>query len=175
MSLDVVSLPVTVRLPQISQYQALRVALREFRDAWQEGMPERLHESAEHVEAVDPLGQVLGDPAMTERFRRLLLGGLHTPMRRAVRQMAYGSLSDRVGARFLFALACRDYDVRAAGLSMSPPLMPEFSPWYAERAIRRAFEVIGQLDKPRPVRRRCKHDGCVEQTDRLLCRTHRMC
>lgn len=162
-------------LQPVTLYRGLRTALRDFREAWQEGVPIKLHEHEALVED----GDALGGPAMTERFKAFVFGVPRNPMRGAVRHMAdAGLLADRVGSRFLFALACRDFDVRAAGLSMHPPLMPEFAPWYAERAVRRAFEVIEIVERERQrgryVQRPCAHAGCDTLTTRELCEVHRV-
>ena len=160
-------------------WRSLRLALDDFRAAWQEGIPTRLHESSGHVESQEVLGvPPLGGPAMTDRFRDFLTKPARTPMRRAVQRMREsGSLTDRVGAQYLFALACRDFDVFAAGLSLTPPLMPEYAPWYAERAIRRADEVSEQVERQRERPRRiwlaCAATGCDTLTEHELCEEHR--
>jgi len=169
-------------------WRSLRLALDDFREAWQEGIPTKLHESSGHVESQEVLGvPPLGGPAMTDRFKGLLAASVHddptkpprTPMRRAVqRMMDSGNLTDRVGGRYLFALACRGFDVFAAGLSLTPPLMPEYAPWYAERAIRRADEVSEQVERQRERPRRiwvaCAATGCDTLTEHELCEVHRL-
>jgi len=155
-------------------WRSLRLALDDFRAAWQEGIPSKLHESSEVVEP----DSVLGAPRMTDRFHAFIEEAPRTPMRRAVQRMIDSmNLTDRVGGRYLFALACRDFDVFAAGLSLTPPLMPEYAPWYAERAIRRADEVSEQVERQRERPRRiwlaCAATGCDTLTEHELCEEHR--
>jgi hypothetical protein len=171
-------------------HASLRQALDDFREAWQEGMPMELHESAAHVEPDD----ALGDPAMTERFRRFLLGGLNTPIRRALRWMANGNTRDRAEARFLFVLACHGFDIRAAAYAIGGchcdaarharprdcprwhlPIDRVFADAVTLQAITRAFAVAGWLLEPRIgklVRRACAVDGCDVMTPRRLCERH---
>ena len=161
-------------------WRSLRLALDDFREAWQEGIPTKLHESSEVVESEEMNGfPPLGDPRMTDRFKTFVRDTPRIPMRQAVRRMADSSnLTDRVGARYLFALACRDFDVFAAGLSLIPPLMPEYAPWYAERAIRRADEVSEKWGRQRErgyrVQLPCQQPGCNTPTDHALCEVHRL-
>jgi len=175
-------------MPQVALHRRLRDALVQFRDLWQEGIPERLHESADHVEPGH-----LGGPVMTDRFRRWLLDGPRTPMRLALAEMARGGLADRAGARFLFVLACRDFDVRSAGLAMARcrcldvrharpadcpawalPIGPEHVAWYAERAIARALEIMARPSRPRSLYRVCDEPGCDKLTDHESCEGHRV-
>lgn len=152
---------------RVSVYRGARDALSWFKDEWQAPIPERLHRHQ-----VDD-GDRLGGPALSERFRRYLLDPPRDDLRRAMLEMATGSLFERVAAHYLFALACRDFDPAAAGLSMSPPLMPEYSTYYAEKAVARLRERMERVDRPRSRHRACAEDGCTQRSDRLYCPDHR--
>lgn len=132
-------------------YHELRKALDWFKAEWQADLPMRLHESAVHVDEQDHLG----GPRMTDRFRDYLDSGvmwvdgeawkLDSPkgrVRPVLMSMATGSLLERRAAHYLFALACLDFDPERAGLSMQPPLLPEYAHYYAEKAITRLAQRL---------------------------------
>lgn len=122
-------------------YRDVRNAISWFRFHWTGSLPRRLHEGYSTVEPDDALGA----PAWTARFRTFLTEASHDPIRQAFETMAHGSLFDRCGAQFLFRLACLDYEPERAGLAMTPPLLPEYATWYAEKAITRLAEVLNHL------------------------------
>jgi hypothetical protein len=99
---------------------------------------------------------VLGGPAWSKRFEAYLLESPRDPLRIAWAEMSRGSMFDRAGARFLFCLASCDFDPRAAGLAMCDAqgralVLPEFSSWYAEKAIDRLRERMDRLpDREKP-------------------------
>lgn len=149
-------------------YRDLSAELAWFRTEWQADLPRRLHESASQVESEDHLG----GPRMTDRFAAYIASGvvwlpherpdgevemealrLESPrgrVRHALAAMATSkSLLERVDARFLFALACRDFDVVAAGLSLTPPIMPEHVPFYAQTGIRWLRERMEGMERRR--------------------------
>jgi hypothetical protein len=117
----------------------------------QADLPARLHESAVHVADDDRLG----GPAMTDRFRDYIVSGvmwvddeawrLEPPrgrLRPTLVDMATGSALERKAAHFLFVLACLDFDPARAGMAMTPPLLPEYSYYYTEKAIVRMAQCI---------------------------------
>jgi hypothetical protein len=111
--------PTTEPRPAPSRYRDLHDALDWFRDAWETALTPvaRIHEGYTHVAD----GDHLGGPAWHRRFIRFLVVGAehYEPVRMAWARMRYsGWLEDRTGAAFLFVLACRDFDVRSAGLEM---------------------------------------------------------
>lgn len=122
-------------------YRDVRNAIGWFRFHWTASLPRRLHEGFSTVEPDD----VLGAPAWSDRFRRFLTEPSHDPIRQAFDTMARGSLFDRCGAQFLFRLACLDFEPTSAGLAMTPPLLPEYATWYAEKAIARLSQVLARL------------------------------
>ena len=104
----------------VQVYRDLHDALAWFRDAWQDSIEpvQRLHEGFSSVEP----GDHHGGPAWHRRFVRYLLDGAehYDPVRRAWAEMRYkGNLAERTGAAFLFIVACRDFDLRSAGLEMA--------------------------------------------------------
>ena len=136
-------------------YHELGQALEWFRHEWQADLPARLHESAVHVEDHDHLG----GPRMTDRFRDYIASGvmwvddeawqLEPPkgrVRPVLVTMAMGSNLERHAARFLFTLACLDFDPEQAGMAMTPPLMPEYSFYYTEKAITRLAKRMRQSE-----------------------------
>jgi len=140
----------------LTSYRDLRGALDWFRREWQAELPERLHESAVHVDDLDHLG----GPIMTERFKDYIGSGvmwvgdevrsLETPrglLRQVLSDMARGSLLERQAARFLFLLACRDFDPESTGLAMRPPITFEYSPYYAEKALGRLRQRMEQREQ----------------------------
>lgn len=148
--------PVREPIGPLRRYPDLRKALAWFRTVWQEDLPRRLHESASHVGDEDHLG----GPEMTERFKAYIGSGVvwidgepvkqdgpRGPVRRAFVGMATSSRLEQDAARFLFALVCRDFDPVAAGLSLEPPLMPSYSPYYAEKAIARLAERMERAER----------------------------
>lgn len=101
----------------VVKYRELHDALAWFRDVWDAAASrvDRLHTS----QLVD--GDGWGAPEWHSRFVRFIVDGAETydPVRMAWARMRYtGGLPDRTGAVFLFVLACRDLDVRKAGLEM---------------------------------------------------------
>jgi hypothetical protein len=135
-------------------YRELRSALDWFRAEWQASLPEKLHESAVHVADDDHLG----GPAMTDRFRDYIssgvmwvdgepwrLEGARGRIRPVLVDMATsGSALERKAAHYLFVLACMDFDPERAGMRMTPPLLPEYSFYYAEKAIVRIAQRMTQ-------------------------------
>lgn len=106
-------------LPVI-KHRELHDAVGWFRDAWQDALTrvDRLHEGWSSVEPEDQNG----GPAWHRRFARFVLVGPETydPFRIAWARMRYtGGRAERAGAAFLFVLACRDFDLRTAGLAMA--------------------------------------------------------
>lgn len=161
-----------------SQWRELRDALAWFRREWTGALPRTLHRSASHVEP----GDVQGAPELTDPWRAYIarVDGAERdpdPIRAAIRSMVTGpNRYDRVGARYLFALACADFDPVKAGQEMhgvcvclsreehdgSPaegirpapcptlPLSDEYSPWYTVQAIERLRQVVSRRAKRRP-------------------------
>jgi hypothetical protein len=140
----------------VALYRSLREGIAWYRAEWQGALPSRLHEGWSTVEPDD----ALGTPAWSERFRRYLLASSRDPVRSALAEMARGGLGERVAARFLFRLACLDFDLRAAGLAMGGcehevrharcevpalPLGPEYVGFYADRALARLRERMERL------------------------------
>lgn len=112
-----------VRRPQrpalpVAKHAEVHAALAWFRDVWASTVDvARIHEGFASVEP----GDQNGGPAWHRRFVRFIVEGPETysPVRMAWARMRYrGGLTDRTGAVFLFVLACRDFDLRSAGLEM---------------------------------------------------------
>lgn len=143
-----------------SPYRDLALALAWFRDEWQASFPRRIHEhDAEHQS-----GEVLGAPSWTERWKTWLSSNDPDrdaddprpvePLRRAwLALRASGSMFDRAGAEYLFRLACLDFAMERAALTMDPPLAHPYIAWYAEKAIDRLREQV--------VKERTKKPGTV--------------
>ena len=142
-----------------------------FKRQWLEGLPAALHRSGGHIEPDD----VHGSPELTQKWRTYIgrMDDLSErepePVRDAIRYLATGpNRYDRLGARFLFALACADFEPVKAGWEMrgvcvclsdeehqlapcpAMPLSDEYSPWYAERAIERLRQVVMKRAQRRP-------------------------
>jgi len=143
-------------------YRALEDQVRWLRAEWHSDIPAKLH----NVKLVDD-GDHLGGPAWTARFRDYVGSGvlwvdeepvrLEAPrgrLRNELALMATGSVLERRAARFLFALACLDFDPARAGLAMSVPLLPEYAYYYAEGAIGRLRQRCEQADRPWQLSRR---------------------
>src|SRR3990167_7330403 len=94
------------RVSTTPMYRELREALTWFRAEWQDALPRRLHETDP---AAIEAGDSLGGAAWTERWRNYLMGEPRDPLRRALAVMLRGPLFDRIGAQFLFRLACLDF------------------------------------------------------------------
>lgn len=104
----------------VQVYRDLHDALAWFKAAWQDAMEpvQRLHEGFSSVEP----GDHQGGPAWHRRFVRFLVVGAehYDPVRVAWAHMRYGgTLAERTGAAYLFVVACRDFDLRSAGLEMA--------------------------------------------------------
>jgi len=139
-------------------YRDLRVALEWFKEEWQTDLPEKLHEASVHVSELDHLG----GPSMTERFLHYLDSGVlwvgdevwrleraHGRLRQVLTDMARGSFIERRAARFLFVLACQDFDPERAGMAMTPRLTSDYSPYYTEKVIARLRERMEQAEERR--------------------------
>lgn len=158
-------------------WRSLREAMEWFRAEWQDVLPRRLHEGWSTVEDRDRLG----GPTWDERFKSYVFRAdgkpneQVEPLREAFAVMRLkGSMFERIGAAYLFALASMDFDINAAalamgghcfclwdvpdkGLTMTPPhhgrpcpmpsavLMPEYAGWYTEKAIDRLRERTLQI------------------------------
>jgi hypothetical protein len=149
-------------------YRDLREQPIWFREEWQLALPNKLHRGATHVDD----GDHLGGPGWTDRFRRYIAEVPNDPMRRAIAEMTKGSLLERSAARYLFTMACLDFDVVKAGLLSRPPITPEYSSYYADKAIHRLRERMAMLDRPRRSHRPCAEAGCEHRSDRLYCAEH---
>lgn len=177
----------------VQVYRELHDALAWFRDAWRAAMEpvDRLHEGWSSVEP----GDHQGGPAWNRRFVRFLVVGAehYDPVRIAWAEMRYsGTLAERTGAAYLFIVACRDFDLRSAGLAMAghcvcarvhlpecactdpekwrhqhgpcpEPAMPLFEEYAAWVAERAIARLRWRLDHPRPAR----PVGRAEWMDRL--------
>ena len=155
-------------VPQVALYADLRAQLAWFRTEWQAALPEKLHLNASQVDD----GDHLGGPAMTRRFRDYLTETPRDPLRQAMAEMTKGGLLESSAARFLFVLACQDFDVVAAGYAVRPPITAEYASYYADKAIGRLRERMRMLDRPRRSHRACAEDDCTTRTDRLYCADH---
>ena len=134
-------------------YRELRDALSWFRAEWQADIPTRLHEGWSTVEP----GDAWGAPAWTARFRRYLLtGGTPYPgtTRYGLYRMSRGNLLERVGAVYLFKLACLDFEPGLAAMAMTPPLLPEYAPYYCQHALGRLAQVMAMPEPLREVPRK---------------------
>lgn len=161
------------RMAVATPWPSLLGAIGWFKRQWLDGLPASLHRSGGHVEPDD----TAGTPELTGRWRAYiarmddLLEREPEPIRDAIRYMATGpNRYDRLGARYLFALACADFEPVKAGWEMrgvcvcltaeehalapcpAMPISDEYSPWYAERAIERLRQVVMKRAQRRPGR-----------------------
>lgn len=119
-----------------SPHATLRLALDWFRTEWQAALPSKMHET----DAVEPQSD-WGAPAWTDHFRGWI-DGPTDHLRRALAGMVNGNLSERMGAVYLFRLACLDFDILLAASRMEPPLADAYAAWYTEKAIGRLRERV---------------------------------
>lgn len=131
-----------------------------YRDAWQS----ELGDGRIHVHLTDPGG----DPDWHQRFRDLmaftdsdvkgddLKAMRRFPVRWAMRRMARGGTRGYRRARFLFVLACQDFDVQAAARTTSPAGYDEHgSDW----AVSYAAYCLERLHRNVHDPERSHHDG----------------
>lgn len=106
------------RMAIVRPWPGLLASIGWFKREWQDALPRHLHDAWDTVEP----GDSLGSPRLNDRWRAYLFGGTdtHEPIRHALRGMALSSdRSDRVGAAYLFTLACMDFQPALAGWALA--------------------------------------------------------
>lgn len=136
-----------------SPHRSLRLALDWFASEWTASLPVRLHKA-----------DVAGDasPEWSDRWKTWLTAHDEgwkpgedvpppfDPVRRAWLSLRRStSMFDMFVAEYLFRLASMGFDMRAAAVTMDPPLAVPYIPGYTEKAIDRLRERIeGERRKP---------------------------
>lgn len=102
------------RMVIAGKWPELRAAIGWFKREWRAALPSDMHDGWDTVEP----GDTLGSPRLNDRWRAYLYsdGALNEPIRAAMREMALAdNQADRVGAAFLFTLACMDFEPARVG------------------------------------------------------------
>ena len=155
-----------------SPHASLRDALNWFRWEWQAAIPTVMHTHSEDIGA-------LGGPAWAERFRSYLMGRrlrdqpdgdaegpMSDPFRACwARMWLAGSLADRIGAMFLFRLACLDWDWVRTGETMDPPIGDAYIELYTQQAIDRLRVRFAGQGNPSPWQFRALNQGVAGQRE----------